>query len=89
MHPLPSKLVFSTGQNQPEGVQNCKISLDGNHASALIFGGPESVHKMSQEGFAALQWLFTPWADSVNAVEASGVMSKLRCGGESHSIGGQ
>ena len=40
MHPLPSKLVFSTGQNQPEGVQNRKISPDGDHASALIFGGP-------------------------------------------------
>ena len=40
MHPLPSELVFSTGQNQPEGVQNRKISPDGDHASALIFGGP-------------------------------------------------
>ena len=40
MHPLPSKLVFSTGQNHPEGVQNRKISPDGDHASALIFGGP-------------------------------------------------
>ena len=49
----------------------------------------ESVHKMSREGFAALQWLSTLWADSVNAVEASGAMSKLRCGGGSRSIGGQ
>ena len=42
MHPLPSKLVFSTGQNQPEGVQNRKISPDGDYALALIFGGPDS-----------------------------------------------
>ena len=43
MHPFPSKLVFSTGQNQPEGVQNLKISPDGDHALALIFGGPAQV----------------------------------------------
>ena len=49
----------------------------------------ESVHEMSQEGFVALQWLSTPWADSVNAAEALGVMSKLRCGGGSRSIGGR
>ena len=39
----------------------------------------ESAHKPLREGFMALQWLFTPWADSVNATEALGVVSELRC----------
>ena len=50
MHPLPSKLVFSTGQNHPEGVQDRKISPDGDHASALIFGGPRTLDQMSFSG---------------------------------------
>ena len=42
----------------------------------------------------ALQWLSTPWADGVNAAEASGATPEHRVieprwGGWSRSIGGQ
>ena len=65
-----------------------EISWDKSKSGPTAAWVDESVHETLQEGFTALQWLSTPWVDSVNATEALGAMSESRCGGKSRSIGG-